>query len=136
MSQLQKIFDGEQLISIIIPGDLEAHGTKFITPQDFPLQVGLHEHPAKTEIKAHSNNKFKIETAVFQEILIIQKGSVKVDLYGIDNNPLTSLVLNAGDSIFFVDGGHGLLMLDDARILEVKQGPYPGDANAKIIIEI
>ena len=135
MSQLQKVFDGEHLISIIIPGDLETHGVKFITPQDFPFQVGLHAHPTKTEIKAHSHKKLKIEIDVFQEVIIVQKGSVEVDLYGIDNKPLTSVVLNAGDSILFADGGHGLRMLDDARILEVKQGPYPGDANAKIIIE-
>jgi len=135
MSQPQKVFDGEHLISIIIPGDIEVHGVKFITPKDFPFQVGFLAHPAKTEIKAHSHKKLKIETDVFHEFLIIQKGRVEVELYGIDNKSLTSVVLNAGDSILFADCGHRLRMLDDARILEVKQGPYPGDANAKILIE-
>jgi len=135
MSQLQKIFDGEQLIAIVIPSNLEAHGVKFITPQDFPFQVGLLSHPATTELKAHSHKKLKIETDIFQEILIIQKGSVEVELFGMDNKLLTSVVLNTGDSILFVEGGHGVRVIDDSRILEVKQGPYPGDANAKIFID-
>jgi len=134
MSQLQKIFDGEQLIAIVIPSDLEAHGVKFITPQNFPFQVGLLAHPANAVLKAHSHKKLKIETDIFQEILIIQEGQVEVDLYDMNNKLLTSVVLNSGDSILFVDGGHGVRILDDARILEVKQGPYPGDENAKIFI--
>ncbi len=134
MSQLQKIFDGEQLIAIVIPSDLEAEGVKFITPQDFPFQVGLLAHPAKTELRAHSHKKLKIETDIFQEILIIQKGKVEINLFGMENKPLKSVILNAGDSVLFVEGGHGVKMIEDARILEVKQGPYPGDANAKIFI--
>jgi len=89
MSQLQKIFDG-------------AEGVKFITPQDFPFQVGLLAHPAKTELRAHSHKKLKIETDIFQEILIIQKGKVEINLFGMENKPLKSIILNAGDSVLFV----------------------------------
>jgi len=134
MNQLQEIFDGNQLIAIVIPNDLEANGVKFITPQDFPFQVGLLVHPADTILKAHTHKKLKIETDIFQEILIIQSGVVAVDLYGMKNKFLTSVELKSGDSILFVDGGHGVRIIEDARILEVKQGPYPGDANAKIFI--
>ena len=134
MKQLQKIYDGEQLIAIVIPRGLEVQGVKFITPKNFPFQVGLLAHSAKTELKAHKHKKLKIETDVFQEILIIQSGVVVVDLYNMANKLLTSVELKAGDSILFVDGGHGVRILEEARILEVKQGPYPGDANAKIFI--
>ncbi len=135
MSQLQNIFDDKQLIAIVIPKDLEVEGSKFITPLDFPFQVGLLAHPAKTELKAHSHKKLKIETDIFQEVLIILTGKVEIDLYGMDNKLLTSVFLDAGDSILFVEGGHGVRIIDDARILEVKQGPYPGDAEAKIFID-
>ncbi len=136
MNQLKEIFDGEQLIAIIIPSDLEANGVKFITPHDFPFQVGILAHPAKTELKAHSHQKLKIKTDIFQEVLVIQTGKVEIDLYGMDNKLLKSVVLNTGDSILFVDGGHGLRTIEDAKILEIKQGPYPGDANAKNFIDV
>jgi hypothetical protein len=34
--------------------------------------------------------------------------------------------LRAGDIAIAVGGGHGFRMLEDTVLLEVKQGPYPG----------
>ena len=134
MSELQTIRDGDVVIAIVIPHDLEAQGVKFITPQSYPFQVGLLAHPPGTVLKAHGHKKLKIETDVFQEILIVQKGTVQVDLYGMQLQFLTSVTLHDGDAILLVDGGHGVKMHSAARILEVKQGPYPGDKLAKIMI--
>jgi hypothetical protein len=134
MSDITTITDGDQVIAVVIPHDLPAEGVRFITPQSYPFQVGLLGHKAGTVLKAHGHKKLKIETDVFQEILIIQTGTVAVDLYGLKLQPLCSVELRAGDSILFVDGGHGVRMLSDARILEVKQGPYPGDKLAKVFL--
>ena len=41
-------------------------------------------------------------------------------------------VLSAGDFLVFLEGGHSLTMLEKTRLIEVKQGPYLGDAEAKI----
>ncbi|NLF39256.1 hypothetical protein GX586_07410, partial [bacterium] len=84
---------------------------------------------------AHGHKKLKINADIFQEILIIQKGTVDVDLYGMNLQPLATVTLHAGDAILFVDGGHGVRMKTEARILEVKQGPYPGDRLAKVFVE-
>jgi hypothetical protein len=134
MSDVKTISDGAQVIALVIPGDLPAEGVRFITPQSYPFQVGLLGHKTGTTLKAHGHKKLKIETDVFQEILIIQAGRVAVDLYGMQLQPLCTVDLQAGDAILFVDGGHGVRMLSDARILEVKQGPYPGDKLAKVFL--
>jgi hypothetical protein len=134
MSDITTIKDGEHVIALVIPHDLPADGVRFITPQSYPFQVGLLAHKTGTVLKAHGHKKLKIETDVFQEILVIQSGLVAVDLYGLALQPLCSVELRAGDAILFVDGGHGVRMLSDARILEVKQGPYPGDKLAKVHI--
>ena len=39
--------------------------------------------------------------------------------------------LRAGDFILSVTGGHSFEVLEDVRLIEVKQGPYPGDSYAK-----
>ena len=34
--------------------------------------------------------------------------------------------LNKGDIILLIDGGHGFKIMEDAVIMEIKQGPYVG----------
>jgi len=38
-----------------------------------------------------------------------------------------SKILNKGDVILLVNGGHGFEMLEKTEMIEVKQGPYVGD---------
>jgi mannose-6-phosphate isomerase-like protein (cupin superfamily) len=40
---------------------------------------------------------------------------------------LESRILNAGDLILLIRGGHGFKVLEDLEMFEVKQGPYAGD---------
>jgi len=134
MSDIRNICDGETVIAIIIPHDTPAEGVKFVTPQSYPFQVGLLVHKAGTVLKAHGHKKLKIEANIFQEILIVQSGCIEVDLYGIDNRGLDTVTLRDGDAILFVEGGHGIRITEPSRILEVKQGPYPGDKLAKVFI--
>ena len=132
MRELQTICDDHNVIAILIPSDLPVEGARFISPDDYPFQVGVLTHRAGSVLQAHSHAKIKIETDIFQEILILQLGRMEVDLYGLENQFLRSVVLEPGDAILLVDGGHGVRMLADSRILEVKQGPYPGDKAAKV----
>jgi hypothetical protein len=37
--------------------------------------------------------------------------------------------LNRGDVILLAFGGHGFEMLEESEIIEVKQGPYAGEAD-------
>jgi len=39
---------------------------------------------------------------------------------------LKSVILKPGDSILLARGGHEVKILQDAKIIEVKQGPYAG----------
>jgi hypothetical protein len=34
--------------------------------------------------------------------------------------------MNMGDTILLIAGGHGFDILEDSKIIEVKQGPYEG----------
>jgi len=134
MNDVRTVHDGRVVIALVIPADAPADGVRFITPPSYPFQVGILVHKNGTVLEAHGHKKLKIEMDVFQEILVVQSGRVAVALYGLQAQLLETVELQAGDAILFVDGGHGIRMLTDARILEVKQGPYPGDALAKVLI--
>ena len=38
-------------------------------------------------------------------------------------------MLGPGDVILLISGGHGFEVLEDLNMIEVKQGPYVGDAD-------
>jgi hypothetical protein len=54
---------------------------------------------------------------------------VRVDLYNSEKTYIESRVLETGDVILLVSGGHGFEMLEDSEMIEVKQGPYTGDSD-------
>ena len=77
-------------------------------------------------IKAHFHNKVVREVHYTQEVLVIRKGKLKVNLFDHELKPILDVVLNEGDVILLASGGHGFEMLEDCELLEVKQGPYNG----------
>jgi hypothetical protein len=54
---------------------------------------------------------------------------IRVDFYSDAQEYLESTILEAGDIILLAFGGHGFEMLEPTEIIEVKQGPYAGDAD-------
>jgi hypothetical protein len=52
-----------------------------------------------------------------------------VDFYDQQKNYLESRIVQAGDIVQLISGGHGFQVLDDLNMLEIKQGPYVGDAD-------
>jgi hypothetical protein len=59
----------------------------------------------------------------------VKKGKLRVDLYSDAREYRDSRVLEGGDVILLVSGGHGFEVLEDVEMIEVKQGPYTGDAD-------
>lgn len=113
--------------------NIRSKGVRFLTPDTYTLQLGLLEHPPKTTLRDHSHNKkIKYNVNTTQEFLFIQKGKVKVTLFSDEWEKVTSKILTAGDFMLHVDGGHGFKILEKARIIEIKQGPYPGEKIAKV----
>lgn len=64
-----------------------------------------------------------------QEVLFIRRGKLRVDFYTTEHEYLESRVLQAGDVILLIQGGHGFEVLEEVEMIEVKQGPYAGEAD-------
>ncbi len=114
-------------IAYIIRDDHKCEGVDFITPDNYSQQVAYMHHPAGKEIAAHIHNL--VHRAVFytQEVLFIKKGRLRVDFYDEYEDYLESRILNPGDVLLLVSGGHGFKALDELEMIEVKQGPYSGE---------
>lgn len=117
--------NGEQ-IALVIKNQYYNEGIKFFTKDDSAQQLAFMSHPKDTVIKAHVHNKVKRTVYTTQEVLIIKKGKLRLDLYTQDREYIESTLLEAGDIVFLPYGGHGLKCLEDVSMVEVKQGPYLG----------
>ena len=132
---LEKIESQGKTFALILRHELEVEGVKFFTASDNPLQLGVIQHEKGTEIKAHVHRNATREIGSIQEVLHIEYGRVEVNFYNMNGEEINAAVLNTGDTILLLDGGHGFKILEDTRILEIKQGPYHGIEDDKIILE-
>jgi len=105
--------------------------TTFLTPDDCNLQVGHVVYPAGGEIARHMHLPLERQLVGTTEVLVIQQGRCEVEIYSEDRRVVATRELGVGDILIAVAGGHGFRVLEDTVMLEVKQGPYPGDAQVK-----
>jgi hypothetical protein len=121
---IEKIRDrNNNVIAIIVKECFERKGVNFVSEEVFPLQLGVSVYSKGDVIKAHIHKEMNITIDKILEVVHIEKGRVKVDLYGLDGEKIRTVELSTGDTILFVNGGHGFEVLEDTKIIEVKQGP-------------
>ena len=118
-----------ELLAIIISSQFSKKGIEFFTPDDFSQQVGYMNRPRGYVIDPHIHNHIERKVTLTQEVLFIKSGQVKVDFYSNEKSFLESRVLSQGDVILLASGGHGFEIIEDCEMIEVKQGPYSGDAD-------
>lgn len=124
---IEEIRDGDTVMAIILRRDYKAEGIEFLTPNSYSQQLGYMNRPEGYVIKPHVHNPVSREVHYTNEVLFIKSGKVRVDFYGTDQQYRESRVLNCGDIILLIVGGHGFEMLEASEIVEVKQGPYVGE---------
>lgn len=116
-----------KVIAIIIRDDYSCDGVDFVTPQDYSQQMAYMHHPEGKVIDAHVHNLVHRDVVMTQEVLIIKKGKLRVDFYDDYQDYLESRILEKGDVILLVSGGHGFKALEELEMIEIKQGPYSGE---------
>jgi len=126
---MEKIIFDNKLFAIIIPHNFNTHGVHFFTPDEFSQQLAYMHHPAEKIIEPHVHNPLPREVVYTQEVLFLKKGKLRVDFYDEHQNYIKSRILEAGDTILLASGGHGFKALEEIEMIEVKQGPYAGDAD-------
>lgn len=124
IAMVEKITYKGDLLAIIVSRKYRKKGISFITPNDFSLQLGYMSHSQEYKIKPHMHHPVRRETIGTQEVLIIQKGKIRIDFYSFDREYLKSRVLSEGDVILLIAAGHGMTVLEPVSMIEVKNGPY------------
>jgi mannose-6-phosphate isomerase-like protein (cupin superfamily) len=125
-----------QLLALIISNKFNEPGIHFFTPNELSQQLAYMRHPVGQVIQPHVHNPVTREVQYTQEVLFIKKGKLRVDFYNNQQQYLESRILEAGDVILLVTGGHGFEVLEEIEMIEVKQGPYVGEQDKTRFIGI
>lgn len=132
--KIETIKEEDKILAIIIRGN-NVKGYQFMSPENFPLQIGAVGKKRGEKIKAHLHNEPVRTVRTTQEFLYIEKGKVRVSIYNKKGEIVAKRILKQSDKILSASGGHGFEILEDTVFFEVKQGPYPGYDKAKTYLE-
>ena len=99
-------------------------GVNFFTSKEATQQFGYIKHKKNHIIKPHNHKERLTRILKTTEVLLLLKGTLRVDFYDNKEKYLFSKIINEKDIIMLVNGGHGFKVLKDVEMIEVKQGPY------------
>jgi|SRR5882724_12014607 len=128
-NSVEEISEQGHLLAIIVRSDFNCTGISFFTPNELSQQLAFMRHPQGKIIQPHVHNPVPREVHYTQEVLFIRRGKLRVDFYDSQQRYLHSRVLSDGDVILLATGGHGFEVLEEVEMIEVKQGPYAGEAD-------
>lgn len=95
-------------------------------PTEF-LQLAMVSPPNGKSFNAHRHLPLERQTNVTQESWVVISGRVLVTLYDMMNKMIVQLVLEAGDCLLTLYGGHAYeILADNTYVYEFKTGPYLG----------
>jgi cupin fold WbuC family metalloprotein len=103
-----------------------------LTSPELEQQLGFVVHPAGENIPSHMHRPEQRHLSGTSEILVVIEGACEIDLFDDDHAHVATRQLQQGDVVLLASGGHGFRMLQDTVLLEIKQGPYMGQAEKDI----
>ncbi len=133
---IETIEYNNERLAYIIRKDIEIKQKMFFgSPDDF-LQIGNMKLKKGETLKPHIHRPQNKVITKNQEVLYIVSGKMKVNFYDKVPQKINEAILTDGDLIVLLSGGHGFEFLEDTKMIEIKQGPYTGRDNDKIILEV
>ena len=122
---IEKITHKKELFALIVRGKYRnKKGITFFTPNNATQQFGYMKHKRGHVIEPHKHKKRLTHILSTTEVILLLKGSLRIDFYSQKKMYLFSKIVNQRDIVLLVHGGHGFKVIKDVEMIEVKQGPY------------
>jgi hypothetical protein len=120
----------------IIRSDARVEVTRFFSPPESSFQFGLLAHEAGFVEAPHYHKPFTREINDLQQMFVMQRGVVVIDLFTDEGVKFEEVTLRAGDAIVLIPGILAVRVIEDFQAISVKQGPFLGTENDKIEVDI
>jgi hypothetical protein len=133
---IEVIEHGGTTYAQIIRADITIERTRFISSPESSFQFGLLAHERGYREAPHYHKAAHREIDDLQQMFVVQRGIVDVELYTDDRRLFRTVRLTAGDAIVLIHGIHAIRVIEDFQALSVKQGPFFGDEEDKVEVVV
>ena len=127
-----KIYDSNNLLLAqkIIPFSTDSQ-KQFFTEDYLDFQVASFSLEKDSVIERHIHNKQNRIIETTSEVLILLSGRIEVEIY--DNNLkfIDKFLIMPCEIIVLFSGGHSLKIIEEAKFIEIKQGPFDENNDKK-----
>lgn len=111
--------------------NISEEGIWIPTPSAWGLQVGVFKHGKGYRVSAHLHPRERYGKHLGCEILFVIEGELKVKLFDKKENNIDEIIISKGDCLAMTCA-HSVEVLEEALVLGVKEGPYPGKELDKV----
>lgn len=111
----------------IIWAHVRVEKTTFFSPAESSFQFGLLAHKAGYAEPPHLHKSTVRVINDLQQMFVVQRGVVAVQLYSDEGDLLREIELHSGDAVVLIHGVHAIRVIEDMQCISVKQGPFLGD---------
>jgi len=98
------------------------------------MQWGIGVFKAGQQVEPHCHKGPETKVNEFQELLLVRRGKMRANIYYPLDHKIAEVVMQQGDALLLLRGGHGFEFLEDTELFEVKQGPYVGRSQMKTML--
>jgi hypothetical protein len=128
MSELERITSGDDVLALVVRASHRPAATTFLTDPEHVQQVGFVVYGRGGEVARHAHLPVERRIVGTPEVIVVRAGRCELDVFDDRRELVATRELREGDVMVMLGGGHGFRMLEDTVLLEVKQGPYGGEA--------
>ena len=118
-------YEGRRL-GFIIRGHLQDYGREFLSNDDDFLQLGYLHLKQDEWVDPHEHKPVQRLVHKTQKVVYVISGKLGIAFYK-KKRKIKEVTLNEQDLIVLLEGGFGFKsLIDNTKIIEIKQGPYLG----------
>ena len=133
---MQRIEHSGVLYAEVIWADTSVEKTTFFSLPESSFQFGLLAHKAGFVEAPHYHKYVSRVIDDLQQMFVVQRGIVAVQLHDETGRFLEEVTLRPGDAIVLIHGVHAIRVIEDMQCISVKQGPFLGPESDKVFVEV
>lgn len=131
---MKLIEDNNVVYAKIIRANSRPDESMFFTDETCEIQFGIVNYTKNHKTGAHYHNHLDSEKSRVDEIIIVQKGSMRIDFYNEKGAYIKSIEAFENDIVIMYQGGHNVTFYDDTKIFLIKPGAYQKENDKTRII--
>ncbi len=125
-NEVKKIYHDNVLYAAIFNLDDISDGLDFITSDEEFIQVGTWNYKKGKVLDAHYHNTFERSANKTQEMVLVLSGKIICNLYTETGEFISTHEIDKNNIIIQFNGVHEYEIIEDSKVIEVKNGPYLG----------